>query len=142
MGLKNAPSVFQRMMAEVLFSEHPELCDFFSVHIDDIIIADGGEGLMEQALVDLNEKHPNLVFDILDKNELISVPKKGNFFLETVEFRGTLLQNGTCQLSPWIFRTIQKWKRPETILALRGFFGCCNLYHNFVKDYVNVFKRS
>ena len=31
---------------------------------------------------------------------------------------------------------IQKWKHPETILALRGFLGCCNFYHTFVEDYV------
>ena len=30
---------------------------------------------------------------------------------------------------------IQKWKRPETISALRGFLGCCSFYHTFVKDY-------
>ena len=54
MGLKNAPSFFQRMMEEVLFSEHPELREFVSVYIDDIIIATVGDGLTEQELVDLH----------------------------------------------------------------------------------------
>ena len=56
MGLKNAPSFFQRMMEEVLFSEHPELQEFVSVYIDDIIIATVGDSLTEQELVDLHEK--------------------------------------------------------------------------------------
>ena len=43
MGLKNAPSFFQRIMEEVLFSEHHELREFISVYIDDIVIATVGE---------------------------------------------------------------------------------------------------
>ena len=135
MGLKNAPSFFQRMMEEVLFSEHPELREFVSVYIDDIIIATVGDGLTEQELVDLHEKQLNMVLDILDKHQLICGPKKGKLFLERVEFRGSLLRKGTRQRSPGKLLAIQKWKHPETISALRGFLGCCNFYHTFVKDY-------
>ena len=135
MGLKNAPSFFQRMMEEVLFSGHPELHEFVSVHIHDIIIATVGDGLTEQELVDLHEKQLNIVLDILDKNQLICGPKKGKLFLESVEFCGTLLRNGTRQPSPGKLLAIQKWKRPETISALREFLRCCNFSHTFVKDY-------
>ena len=135
MGLKNTPSFFQRMMEEVLFSEHPELREFVSVYIDDIIIATVGDGLNEQELVDLHEKQLNMVLDILDKTQLICGPKKGKLFLESVEFCGSLLGNGTRQPSPGKLLAIQKWKRPETISALHGFLGCCNFYHTFVKDY-------
>ena len=61
MGLKNAPSFFQRMMEEVLFSEHPELRKLVSVYIGDIIIAALGDSLTEQELVDLHEKQLNMV---------------------------------------------------------------------------------
>ena len=135
MGLKNAPSFFQRMMKEVSFSEHPELRECVSVYIDDIIIATVGDGLTEQELVDLHEKQLKIVLDILDKNQLICGPKKGKLFLESVEFCGSLLRNGTRQPSPGKLLAIQKWNRPETISALRGFLGCCNFYHTFVKDY-------
>ena len=135
MRLKNAPSFFQSMMEEVLFSEHPELRGFVSEHIDDIIIATVGDGLTEQELVDLHEKQLNMVLDILHKNQLICGPKKGKLFLESVELCGSLLRNGTRQPSPGKLLAIQKWKRPETISALRGFLGCCNFYHTFVKDY-------
>ena len=83
----------------------------------------------------LHEKQLNMVLDILDKNQLICGPKKGKLFLESVEFCGSLLRNGTRQPSPGKLLAIQKWKRPETISALRGFLGCCNFYHTFVKDY-------
>ena len=135
MGLKNAPSFFQQTMEEVLFSEHPELREFASVYIDDIIIATVGDGLTEQELVDMHEKQLNIVLDIVDKNQLTCGTKKGKFFLESVDFRGSLLQNGTRQPSPGKLLAIQKWKRPETISPLHGFLGCCNFYHTFVKDY-------
>ena len=135
MGLKNAPSFFEQMMEELLFSEHPELRELVSVYIDDIIIATVGDDLTEQELVELHEKQLNMVLDILDKSQLICGPKKGKLFLESVEFCGSLLRNGTRQPSPGKLLAIQKWKRPETILALRGFLGCCNFYHTFVKDY-------
>ena len=86
MGLKNAPSLFQQMMVEVLFSEHPEFREFVSVYIDDIMIDTVGDALTEQDLVGLHEKQLNIVFDILDKKQLICGPKKGKFILESVEF--------------------------------------------------------
>ena len=75
-GLKNAPSFFQRMMKDVLFTPHAELCAFVSVYIDDIIIATEGEGLNGEELVALNEKQLNQVMDILNANQLICGLKK------------------------------------------------------------------
>ena len=118
-----------------MFSEHPELREFVSVYIDNIIIATVGDGLTEQEVVDLHDKQLNMVLDILDKNQLICGPKKGKLFLESVEFCGSLLRNGARQPSPGKLLVIQKRKRPETISSLRGFLGCCNFYHTFVKDY-------
>ena len=121
MRLKNAPSFFQRMMEEVLFSEHPELREIVSLYIDDIIIATVDHGLTKQQLVDLHEEQLNVVLDILDKNQLICGANKGKCFLESVELCGSLLRNGTRQPSPGKLLAIQKWKRSETISALRGF---------------------
>ena len=69
----------------------------------------------------------NQVMDILDANQLICGPKKGKLFLKSVEFCGSLLENGTRRPSPGKLVAIQKWKRPETITELRGFLGCCNV---------------
>ena len=135
MGLKNVPSFFERMMEEVLVSAHPELREFVSVHIDDIIIATVGDDLTEQELVDLHAKQFNSVLNILDKNQLICGPKKGKLLLESVEFCGSLLRNGTRQRSSGKLPAIQKSKRPETVPALRGFLSCCKFYHTFLKDY-------
>ena len=50
-GLKNAPSFFQRMMEDVLFTAYPELPAFVSAYIHDIIIATEGEGLSQKEQV-------------------------------------------------------------------------------------------
>ena len=50
--------------------------------------------------MDLHEKQLNMVLDLLDKNQLICDPKKGKLLLESVEFCGSLLQNGTRQQRP------------------------------------------
>ena len=106
MGLKNASSFFQRMMEDVLFTAHPELRAFVSVYIDDIIIATEGEGLTKAELVTLHEKQLNQVLDILDANQLICGPKKGKLFLKSVEFCGSLLENGDpVQGSSSLFRS-------------------------------------
>ena len=76
-------ALFQWMMEEVLFSEQPELREFVSVHIDNIIIATVGDAFPEQELVDLHENQQNIVVDILDKNQLICVAKKGKHFLKS-----------------------------------------------------------
>ena len=135
MALKNATSFIQRMMEDVLFTAHSELRAFVSVYIDDIIIATEGEGLTEEELVPLHEKQLNQVMDILDADQLIFGPKKGKLFLTSVDFSGSLLDNGTRRPSPGKGVAIQKWKRPGTITELRGFLGSCNFYHTFVPNY-------
>ena len=77
MGLKNAPSFFQKMMEDVLFTAHPELCAFVSLYIHDTVIATEAEELTEDELVALHAKQLNQVMDIFDANQLICGPKKG-----------------------------------------------------------------
>ena len=126
MGLENAPSFFQKMMEDVLFTVHPELRAFGSVYIDDITIATEREVLTGEELVALHEKQLNQVMDILDANQPIRGPNKGNFLLKSAEFCASLLENGTRRPSPGNLIAIQKWKHPETIAESRGFLGFCN----------------
>ena len=100
MGLENAPSFFRRMMEELVFTAHPELRAFVSGYTDDIIIATEGEGLTEEELVALHEKQLNQVMDILDAKQLICGPKKGKWFLKSVQCCCSVLENGTRRPSP------------------------------------------
>ena len=122
MRLKNAPSFFQKMMEDVLFTAHPELRAFVNVHIDDIIVATEGEGLTEDKLVALHDKHLNQVMDVHDANQLICGPTKGKLFLKSVKICGSLLENGTRRPSPGRLIAIQKWKGPETITEFQDFW--------------------
>ena len=95
MGLKNLPPFFYRMIEGVLFTAHLDLCAFVSVYIAQMIIATEEEGLTKEELVAPHEKQLNQLMDILDANQLIRGPKKRRFFIKSVEFCGSLLQNGT-----------------------------------------------
>ena len=80
MGLKKAPSFFQRMMEDLLFTARPELLAFGSVYIHYIIIATEGEELTKEELVAFHGKQLNQLIDILDANQLIFGPKMGMLF--------------------------------------------------------------
>ena len=51
--------------------------------------------------------------------------------LQSVEFRGSVLEDGTRRPAPGEMAALQLWERPKTITQLRGFLGCCNYYHEF-----------
>ena len=85
-GFEECSELFPTDVEEVLFSEQPELREFVSVYIDDIIIATVRDGLTEQELVDLHEKQLNMVRDILDKHQLICGPKKVNYYWKVSNF--------------------------------------------------------
>ena len=135
MGLKNVPSFFHRMMEDVLFTAYPQVRAFVSVYIDDVIIVKEGQGLTEEELGPLHEKQLNPVLDILDANQPIFWPKKGNLLLNSVNFCGSLVENGTRPPSPGRRIGIQKCKHAETITESRGYLGYCNFYHTFMPHY-------
>ena len=93
-GYKNALQMFQRMMEDVLFSgENEDLHEFYSVYIDDIIIATPGDDFNE--CLEEREWRVRPVLEILKKNKLVCGPKKQKMFLERVKFCGSVLHDRT-----------------------------------------------
>ena len=97
------------------------------MYIDDIIISTPGDDFDE--CLELHEQQVRAVLDILRANKLVCGPKKGKMFLESVEFCGSVLRDGTRTPSPGKMAVLQIWEQPKTIFQLRGFLGCCNYYH-------------
>ena len=56
-------------------------------------------------------------------------------FLQSVEFCGSVLEDGTRRTAPGKMAALQLWERPKTITQLRAFLGCCNYYHEFLPLY-------
>ena len=87
MGLKNAPSMFQKMMETILFQKHksPDLQEFCSIYIDDLLIATPLGKNFDECLK-LHEEQVRKVLEVLRQEKLVCGTKKGKMFLQSVEF--------------------------------------------------------
>ena len=136
MGLKNAPSMLQKMMETILFQKHKslDLQEFCSIYIDDLLIATPLGKNFDECLK-LHEEQVRKVLEVLRQEKLVCGPKKGKMFLQSVEFCGSVLEDGTRRPAPGKMAALQLWERPKTITQLCAFLGCCNYYHEFLPLY-------
>ena len=116
MGLKNAPSMFQKMMETILFQKHKslDLQEFCSIYIDDLLIATPLGKNFDECLK-LHEEQVRKVLEVLRQEKLVCGPKKGKMFLQSVEFCGSVLEDGTRRPAPGKMAALQLWERPKTI---------------------------
>ena len=136
MGLKNALSMFQKMMENVLFQKHKSLSlqEFCSIYIDDLLIATPLGEIFDECLKK-HEEQVRKVLDVLRQEKLVYGPNKGKMFFQSVESCGPILENGTGGPAPGKMTALQLWGRPKTITQLRAFLGCCNSSHAFLLLY-------
>ena len=93
MGLKNAPSVFQKVM-DWVFKDMKNV----DPYIDDIIIGSTGD-TWEEMLAN-HERDVRRTLDKLAEQELLVSWKKAQLFVQKVEFCGHVMENGTSTPSP------------------------------------------
>ena len=81
-GLKNAPSMFQKMMETIFFQKHKSLNlqEFCSIYIDDLLIATPLGKNFDECLK-LHEEQVRKVLEVLRQEKLVCGPKKGKMFL-------------------------------------------------------------
>jgi hypothetical protein len=130
-GLRNAPSVFQRMM-------NTEFADIIAtgkviIYMDDILVA---------TCNDL-EEHQQLVHQILarlQKMDLYLKPAKCTFETRKIEFLGVILEDGTVMMDPVKVAGVEEWKEPKTVKDIRKFLGFCNFYRRFIRNFSSIAK--
>ena len=108
MCLKNAPSMFQKMMENVLFQKHKALSlqEFCSIYIDDLLIATPlGENFDE--CLRKHEEEVRKFLEVLRQGKFVSGPEKGKMFLQSVELCGCILEDGTRGPAPGIMAALQ-----------------------------------
>ena len=112
MGLKNAPSMFRKMMENVLFHKHESvgLQVFCSIYIDDLLIATPLGKNFDECLK-LHEEQVRKVLQVLQQEKLVCAPKKGKIFLQSVEFCGSILGDGTRRPAPGKMAALQVWEK-------------------------------
>lgn len=128
-GLKNAPSIFQRVMDDILREHIGKICH---VYIDDIIVF--GRTI---------EEHFNnlkTIFETLRNANFRVQADKCEFLQTQVEFLGFIVSADGLKPNMKKVECIQKYPEPTNLKELRAFLGLSGYYRRFVKDYAKLAK--
>lgn len=128
-GLRNAPSIFQRAIDDVL---RPFMGKFAYVYMDDIIIFSKTE---EEHL-----EHLTQIIQSLTEAHMRISSEKSYFFWDKIEFLGHIVSQNRITVDPRKIETIENYCIPKTLRELRGFLGLSGYYRRFVKNYADVVK--
>lgn len=128
-GLKNAPSIFQRTLDDILRNHIGKRC---YVYIDDIIIFGRNE---EEHLENLE-----IIFQTLEQANMKIQLDKCEFFQEQVEFLGFIISRDGIKTNPKKVKAIREFPPPKTVKELRSFLGMAGFYRRFIQDYAKLAK--
>lgn len=128
-GLKNAPSIFQRCVNDIL---HEFIGKFAYVYIDDVLIFSNS---LEEHM-----EHISLIIGALHAANMKISNEKSHFFKNTIEFLGHIITHGKITVDPNKVATIRDYAVPKTLKELRSFLGLSGYYRKFIKDYAKITK--
>ncbi len=122
-GLANAPSVFQRLMDEVLV----ECVDFAKVYIDDVLVVSG--------CWEVHVMHLRKLFGVLKEAGLTCKRSKCVFGKRKLEFLGHVIGDGSMKVPEARIKAIAEHPVPKTRKQLRAFLGLIGYYRRFVRGF-------
>lgn len=120
-GLKNAPSIFQRTLDDILREYIGKFC---YMYMDDVIIFDKTK--QEHA------EHIKIILNKLKNSNMTISDTKSVFFAREVEYLGHIVGNGQIRISQKKIEVIRDYIAPGNIRQLRSFLGLANFYRRFI----------
>lgn len=126
-GLTNSPSVFVRVMNQVM---RPLLEEGISFYVDDIMIP--------TVTVDENFRVLERTLQELQKAGLTLNVSKCDFFMEKVKYLGYNVSQDGITLSDLKTEVIEKFPSPTTLKSLREFLGLSGYFRRFVPAYSKI----
>jgi hypothetical protein len=126
-GLMNVPSVFMRLMNEVL---KDFIRRFVIVYLDDILVFSktGEEHL----------KHLTLVMRRLQQEKLLINLKKSSFMKKQLIYLGFVISWNELNMDPEKVKAIKEWPSPRNIFEVRSFHGLANFYRKFIRNFSGI----
>jgi hypothetical protein len=124
MGLKNSPSIFQRLMQIVLSGC---LGHHAFIYIDDILVFSKNP---EEHL-----KHLEDVFSRLSSAGLKIKASKCQLFRSEVEYLGYLAGNQGLKVNPRQYTPLREFKRPVNVKGVLAFLGFVGYFRQFVSNF-------
>ncbi|GJR36254.1 putative reverse transcriptase domain-containing protein [Tanacetum coccineum] len=128
-GLTNAPAVFMDLMNRVC---KPYLDKFVIVFIDDILIYSKGK--------EEHEEHLKTILELLKKEQLYAKFSKCDFWLESVQFLGHVIDSKGVHVDPAKIEAIKNWATPTTPTEVRQFLGLAGYYRRFIEGFSLISK--
>nr|GFC70265.1 putative reverse transcriptase domain-containing protein [Tanacetum cinerariifolium] len=111
-GLTNAPAVFMDLVNRVC---KPYLDKFVIVFIDDILIYSKNK--------EERGEHLKTILELLKKEQMYAKFSKCDFWLESVQFLGHVIDSEGIHVDPAKIAAIKNWAAPTTPTELRQFLG-------------------
>lgn len=128
-GLKNAPSIFQRAIDDVL---RAYIGKFAHVYIDDVLVFSKTK--------EEHAEHLRIILETLYAANMKVSDEKCKFYMQKVEFLGHIISNGRIKVDPKKVETIENYPLPQTLKQLRAFLGLSGYYRKFIRNYASIVK--
>lgn len=129
MGLKNAPSTFQRVMDNVLRDLQNTIC---LVYLDDIIVFSTS---LQEHIINLEQVFKRL----RDSNFKIQMDKSEFLKLET-DYLGHVITRDGIKPNPDKIKAIKMFPIPKTATEIKRFLGLLGYYRKFIPDLSRITK--
>ncbi|GKC30941.1 putative reverse transcriptase domain-containing protein, partial [Tanacetum coccineum] len=118
-GLTNALTVFMDLMNRVC---KPYLDKFVIVFIDDILVYSRDE--------EEHGKHLKIILELLKKERLYAKFSKCDFWLDSVQFLGHVIDRSGVHVDPAKIEAIKSWVASTTPTEVRQFLGLAGYYRS------------
>ncbi|GJQ93120.1 putative reverse transcriptase domain-containing protein [Tanacetum coccineum] len=128
-GLTNAPVVFMDLTNRVC---KPYLDKFVIVFIDDILIYSKDE--------EEHGKHLKIILELLKKERLYAKFSKCNFWLDSVQFLGHVIDHSGVHVDPAKIEAIKSWAAQTTPTEVRQFLRLVGYYRRFIEGFSLISK--
>ncbi len=126
-GLTNAPAAFMDLMNRVC---RPMLDRSVIVFIDDILVYSKTE--------EKHERHLREVLETLRREQLYAKFSKCEFWIETVQFLGHVVDKEGIRVDPAKVEAIERWEVPRNPTEIRSFLGLAVYYRRFIVDFSKI----
>lgn len=126
-GLKNAPTIFMRLMDDILW---PLTKSFMVVYLKNILIFSES---WEEHL-----QHIRQVLQTLWQHKACANLEKCTFGMSQVQYFGYIIVECSMQVDPTKIQVIQDWPASTTLTELLNFLGLANFYRRFMLAFSHI----
>ncbi|GJV56903.1 putative reverse transcriptase domain-containing protein [Tanacetum coccineum] len=128
-GLTNVSAVFMDLMNRVC---KPYLDKFVIVFIDDILIYSKSK--------EEHSEHLKIILDMLKKEKLYAKFSKCDFWLESVQFLGHVINSEGVHVDPAKIEAIKNWPASTSPTKVRQFMRLAGYYKRFIEGFSLIAK--